>query len=74
MEEYTKRFISYIEVSNGDACVVLDDGSVLGGVFSLSAATTAGSISYAVINAYIVNEETNLLDDLIKKHKDNGKK
>jgi hypothetical protein len=41
MEQYVKRYINYIEVSNGDACVVLDDGSVLGGVFSVSAAVTA---------------------------------
>jgi hypothetical protein len=74
MDNEVTRYIQYIEVSNGDACIVLDDGSVLGGVFSVSAASTAGSNSYAVINAYIVNEETNLLDDLIKKHKDNGKK
>lgn len=67
MDNEVTRYIQYIEVSNGDACIVLDDGSVLGGVFSVSAASTAGSHSYAVINAYIINENT-LLDDLIKKH------
>jgi len=67
MDNEVTRYIQYIEISNGDACVVLDDGSILGGVFSLSAASTAGTHSYAVINAYIINEST-LLNELIKKH------
>jgi len=67
MDNEVTRYIQYIEISNGDACVVLDDGSILGGVFSLSAASTAGTNSYAVINAYIINEST-LLNELIKKH------
>ena len=61
------RYIQYVEVSNGDACIVLDDGSILGGVYSVSTSSTAGTHSYAIINAYIINEST-MLNDLIKKH------
>ena len=37
------RYIQYVEVSNGDACIVLDDGSILGGVYSVSTSSTAGT-------------------------------
>jgi hypothetical protein len=41
MDNTVKRYIQYVEVTGNDAVVVLDDGSVLGGVFSVQATTTA---------------------------------
>ena len=69
MDNTVKRFIQYVEVTGNDAVVVLDDGSVLGGVFSVQATTTAPvegeetpSQSFANILAYILHENITFND------------
>jgi len=70
MDNTVKRYIQYVEVTGNDAVVVLDDGSVLGGVFSVQATTTAPvegeeetpSQSFANILAYILHENLTFND------------
>jgi hypothetical protein len=70
MDNTVKRYIQYVEVTGNDAVVVLDDGSVLGGVFSVQATTTAPvegeeetpSQSFANILAYILHENVTFVD------------
>jgi hypothetical protein len=70
MDNTVKRYIQYVEVTGTDAVVVLDDGSVLGGVFSVQATTTAPvegeeetpSQSFANILAYILHENVTFTD------------
>jgi hypothetical protein len=70
MDNTVKRYIQYVEVTGNDAVVVLDDGSVLGGVFSVQATTTAPvegeeetpSQSFANILAYILHENVTFND------------
>jgi hypothetical protein len=58
-----KRFIDSIEVSDGDAVITLDDGSTLGGIISVSASSSVSGVSFAYLQAYIINEETVIPDD-----------
>ncbi len=68
MTKEVRRYIDCVEISKGDAVVMLNDGSYLSGVFSVAAATTSGDRTYVTISAYITNEDT-LLDELLYPNK-----
>ena len=60
MENKQQRFIDSIEISQGDAVITLDDGSTLGGIISVTASSSVLGVSHAQLQAYIINDSTNL--------------
>ena len=68
MQNKQQRFIDSIEISDGDAVITLDDGSTLGGIISVTATSSVLGVSHAQLQAYVINEGTNLPEQQTTKH------